>query len=119
MSKRKTTPDIESGLPPMDDLLQGTPPAPQPEEKPDKGEREKIRQKKRAKYQARYDLPPGMKELIVEIADELETTASQVAAYLLADALHRYRTDRLDPANDRSPSRSPRNKYNLDIDFEP
>ena len=119
MSKRKTTPDIESGLPPMDDLLQGTPPAPQPEKKPDKGEREKVRQKKRAKYQARYDLPPGMKELIVEIADELETTASQVAAYLLADALHRYRTGRLDPTNDRSPSRSPRNKYNLDIDFEP
>ena len=119
MSKRKTTPDIDSSLPPMDDLLQGTPPASQPKEKPSKSEREKVRQKERAKYQARYDLPPGMKELIVEIADELETTASQVAAYLLADALHRYRTGRLDPASGRSLSRSPRNKYNLDIDFEP
>lgn len=118
MSKRKQTPQ----LPSMDELLGGTPVTPPPRQDPptlpaSREEKEKARHKKRATYQARYDLPPGMKDAIGELAQDLETTASQVAAYLLADALRRVERGEIDLEAARSYSRSPRNKYNLDVDF--
>ena len=118
MGKRKPTPA-------MDELLRGEAkqvPAPgQPQKRPltkdeAKKAKEKAQMKQRLPHRATYDLPPGMKEQIVEIANEHGTTASQVAAFLLNRGLRQVKSGSINLDRYKEPSTSLRWEYNLRID---
>jgi hypothetical protein len=78
--------------------------------------KEKAQMKKRLPHRATYDLPPGMKDQIVEIANEHGTTASQVAAFLLDRGLRQIKSGSINLAQYKEPSTSIRWEYNLKID---
>ena len=117
MGRRRPTP-------PMDDLLLGQAKAeavPQPQKRPltkdeAKKAKEQAQMKKRLPHRATYDLPPGMKEQIVEIANEHGTTASQVAAFLLDRGLRQVKSGSINLDRYKEPSTSIRWEYNLRID---
>lgn len=115
MGKRRKTPD-------MGDLLSGqAQPKSLPQKRPlTKEEKKKAKEKalikKRLPNRATYDLPPGMKEKISAIAEEHETTASQVAALLLHKALLDVDVGLIDFDYHKEESSSIRWKYILRID---
>ena len=112
-STRRPTPD-------MGDLLTGgteTEPQERPVSKEEqKKAKEQERIKKRLPRRATYDLPAGMKDEITEIAKENETTASQVAAFLLNEGLKLLDEGLIDLDEHKEESTSIRWKYTLRID---
>jgi hypothetical protein len=116
MGKRRPTPQ-------MDELLLGQtrPEKGAAQERPlgkeeQKKQKEKAQMKQRLPRRATYDLPPGMKERIVEIANEHGTTASQVAAFLLHRGIKQVEAGLIDLDQYKEPSISIRWEYNLRID---
>lgn len=97
-------------------VSQSSPPPKTEGAKERRKKKEQIKIKKRMVYRASYDLPPGMKDRIAEIAEQNGTTATQVAACLLADALKRF--DAGEVHFDKVPSSSLRYDYNLVIDWD-
>jgi hypothetical protein len=81
-----------------------------------KKQKEKDQMKRRLPRRATYDLPPGMKERIVEIANEHGTTASQVAAFLLHGGIKQIEAGMINLDRYKEPSTSIRWEYNLRID---
>ena len=81
-------------------------------------QREKLA-KERAKIQARrpqratYDLPPAVRNLVRDIAEEEGVPASQLATLALLRFLQEYQTGKLSLGDFKQPSRSPRYDWNL------
>ena len=75
--------------------------------------------KERAKIQARreqratFDLPPTLREEIMDLSEVLRIPASQLATLALARFLRDYRSNAIDLGLYKQPSRSPRYDWNL------
>jgi hypothetical protein len=84
----------------------------------------KKQRKDRQRIRVKYDMPPALKERIVQAAKEEGTSASQLAAFLLTWAMDRWEDpdhpvgvelrELVDEA--KFPSRSLRIEWNLDLD---
>ena len=90
--------------------------APLPTRKELKKEKERRKIQQRMPNRATYDLPEGMKQEIADIAEEHETTASQVAALLLYYGLKQLKADKIDLEVHKVPSESLRYEWNLRIE---
>ena len=81
--------------------------------------RKKIRERKkmqaRLKGRATYDLPTAIKERIAHIAAQHQTSASQVAALFLLQALTAFEQGEIDLEGYKVPSNSPRYEWNLEL----
>ena len=81
-------------------------------------ERERI-SRERAKIQSRrdqratYDLPPSIRELVRDLAEDLRLPASQLVTLALARFLSDYSNGLIDLGKYKQPSRSPRYDWNL------
>jgi len=81
-------------------------------------ERERI-SRERAKIQSRrdqratYDLPPSIRELVRDLAEDLRLPASQLVTLALARFLTDYGNGLIDLGKYKQPSRSPRYDWNL------
>jgi|GEM_PF-793598 len=82
----------------------------------------RIREKKareRAKIRARrdhrvtYDLPPQLKQSVMELADKLSLPASQLATLALLRFLQDYKNNNIDLSKFKKPSSSPRYDWKL------
>lgn len=73
----------------------------------------RAKQEQRKGKQALYDLDVEVKDAVAELAEELHTTASQVANVLLAAGLELVERGALDLRAYQSPSSSPRYDYVL------
>jgi hypothetical protein len=125
MGKRRPTPNLEALSPEMSDILLGkekTKPAnASAQQRPlSKEEAKRVKEqtlmKERLPRRATYDLPPGMKDQIVEVAEHHGTTASQVAAFLLARGLKQLRAGSINLDQYKEASSSIRWEYNLRIE---
>lgn len=72
-----------------------------------------AKQEARKGRQALYDLDQDVKDGVSGLAEELGTTASQVANVLLAEALRAVRMGVINLQHKRVPSRSPRYEFTL------
>jgi len=81
-------------------------------------ERERI-SRERAKIQSRrdqratYDLPPSIREMVKDLAEDLRLPASQLVTLALARFLSDYANGLIDLGRYKQPSRSPRYDWNL------
>lgn len=81
-------------------------------------ERERI-SRERAKIQSRrdqratYDLPPLIREMVRDLAEDLRLPASQLVTLALARFLSDYGNGLIDLGKYKQPSRSPRYDWNL------
>jgi hypothetical protein len=85
----------------------------------------KKQRKDRQRIRVKYDVTPGLKGRIEQAAKEEGTSASQLAAFLLTWAMDRWEDpdhpvgvelrELVDEA--KSPSRSMRIEWNLDLDY--
>ncbi len=81
-------------------------------------ERERI-SRERAKIQSRrdqratYDLPPSIREMVRDLAEDLRLPASQLVTLALARFLSDYGNGLIDLGKYKQPSRSPRYDWNL------
>lgn len=82
----------------------------------------RVREKKaqeRAKIRARrdhrvtYDLPPQLKQSVMELAEKLSLPASQLATLALVRFLQDYKHDNIDLGKFKKPSSSPRYDWKL------
>lgn len=109
---RRTTLD-----PAVADLLSGMQQR-QAESQLPRKERERLL-RERAKIQARrdqratFDLPPSLREEIMQLSEELRIPASQLVTLALARFLKEYHNDVIDLGVYKQPSRSPRYDWNL------
>ena len=110
--ERRTTLD-----PAVVDLLSGMQQR-QAESQLPRKERERLG-RERAKIQARrdqratYDLPPTLREEIMNLSEELRIPASQLVTLALARFLNDYGSEIIDLGKYKQPSRSPRYDWNL------
>ena len=110
--ERRTTLD-----PAVADLLSGMQQR-QAESQLPRKERERLG-RERAKIQARrdqratYDLPPTLREEIMNLSEELRIPASQLVTLALARFLNDYGSEIIDLGKYKQPSRSPRYDWNL------
>lgn len=119
MSDRETTPDLMARLSGLKVGAETPAASPQQVASEDEQKRkiERDRGRKRSKNLAHYDLIEGMKEKIAEESIRLGIPASQLASFLLADALARFDAGKIDPNPYVVPSTSPRFRNNLDFDW--
>jgi hypothetical protein len=81
-------------------------------------ERERI-SRERAKIQSRrdqratYDLPPSIREMVRDLAEDLRLPASQLVTLALSRFLSDYANGLIDLGKYKQPSRSPRYDWNL------
>ncbi len=73
----------------------------------------KEKQRQRERVRMTLDMPDWLKAKLQAAADEEETSASSLGAFLLMDALRRYRRGEIDPP--RVPSNSPRFAWIVDV----
>jgi len=112
--------DLGQSIDPAVDVLLGQGRLRQEGQRMGVGERRKKRKERekqaaRKGRQALYDLEQDVKEGVAGLADELGTTASQVANALLALGLDAVRAGRVDLAGMRVPSSSPRYDFTLKV----
>lgn len=65
----------------------------------------------------RYDLPPEIKEAVDERAIETGIASSQMVAFLLAHAMHRFDKGELDPSPYFTKTKSPKFRHTLQVSF--
>ncbi len=120
MSERKNTPNLMAKLSGLKVDTDTSPTLPQQTQSEDERRRkaERERGRKRGENLAHYDLPPGMKDKIAQESIRLGIPASQLAAFLLADALARLDAGEIDPTPYLAPSTSPKFRNNLDFDWQ-
>lgn len=110
--ERRTTLD-----PAVADLLSGMQQRQSESQLPRK-ERERL-SRERAKIQSRrdqratYDLPPTLREEIMNLSEDLRIPASQLVTLALARFLNDYHSENIDLGKYKQPSRSPRYDWNL------
>jgi hypothetical protein len=110
--ERRTTLD-----PAVADLLSGMQQR-QAESQLPRKERERLG-RERAKIQSRrdqratYDLPPTLREDIMNLSEKLRIPASQLVTLALARFLNDYHSENIDLGKYKQPSRSPRYDWNL------
>lgn len=78
--------------------------------------KEKERQKRRNLKRASYDMTAELREAVSERATRIGIPASQLAMFLLCDALRRYDAGDITPLPYLEESDSPRFRYNLTFD---
>jgi hypothetical protein len=76
-----------------------------------KREQEKI--SARREQRATYDLPPSLRQITKELAEEERLPASQLVTLALATFINEYRAGNIDLGQYKQPSRSPRYDWNL------
>lgn len=74
-------------------------------------ERNKI--KARREQRATYDLPPVIRESVMNLSESLRIPASQLVTLALARFLKAYENEEIDLGEFKQPSRSPRYDWNL------
>lgn len=83
---------------------------------PPPDEERKTKRPDRVLYRAAYDMTEDLKTAVVVRATRLGVPASQLAMFLLSDALRRFDAADIDPRPFLSPSTSPKFRNNLEID---
>jgi hypothetical protein len=87
----------------------------------------KVREKKareRAKIQARrahratFDLPPALRQQVMNLAEEQRVPASQLVTLALLRFFEEYNTGKIDLIQYKRPSRSPKYDWNLELPVE-
>ncbi len=74
-----------------------------------------LEQKRRREWRATYDLTPELKERIVRKATDLGISTSQLALFMLSDALDRLDRGAIDPTPFITRSDSPKFRNNLPL----
>lgn len=100
------------------DLFQDTSDLFKKTEQEEQREKEKRRQKERLVKRATYDMTAELKEAVVSRATQLGIPASQLAMFLLCDALRRFDAGDITPLPYLEESTSPKFRNNLIIDEE-
>ena len=78
----------------------------------------KKQKRDRTRKKATYDLPPEIQDAVTEIAQKEDTSTSQIVDIFLAYAVEQYQQKEeriIEGMADRSPSRTPRFSWNLQI----
>jgi len=75
--------------------------------------RERTKIQARRDQRATFDLPPSLREEIMQLSEELRIPASQLVTLALARFLKEYHNDVIDLGVYKQPSRSPRYDWNL------
>jgi hypothetical protein len=75
--------------------------------------KERIKIKARREQRVTYDLPPVLREAVMQLAESLRIPASQLATLALARFLQAYENGEIDLGEFKQPSRSPRYDWNL------
>ena len=78
-------------------------------------QREREKMAARRERRATYDLPTGLRNGIQALSAELRIPASQLAALAIARFLTDYQNSEIDLGIYKTPSRSPRYDWNLEI----
>lgn len=78
--------------------------------------RDRGRKQKRLAGRATYDLTPALKKRVVELATDLGIPASQLALFMLCDALRRLEQGDIDPKPYLTKSSSPKFRNELALD---
>lgn len=86
-----------------------------PRKQREKKARERAKIQARRDQRATYDLPPGLRERIKDLAEELRLPASQLVTLGLARFLGEYDQGKIDISIYKRPSRSPRYDWNLEF----
>ncbi len=89
-----------------------------PRRQREKKARERAKIQARRDQRATYDLPPGLRERIKELAEELRLPASQLVTLALARFLQEYDRGQIDLGAYKRPSHSPRYDWNLEFPEE-
>jgi len=79
-------------------------------------EEKKQKRPDRVLYRASYDMTPDIKQAVATRATRLGIPASQLAMFLLSDALRRYDAGEINPRPFLVESDSPKFRNNLEID---
>jgi hypothetical protein len=75
--------------------------------------RERAKIQSRREQRATYDLPPTLREEIMNLSEDLRIPASQLVTLALARFLNEYTSGSIDLGKYKQPSRSPRYDWNL------
>jgi hypothetical protein len=75
--------------------------------------RERAKIQSRRDQRATYDLPPTLREEIMNLSEDLRIPASQLVTLALARFLNDYHSENIDLGKYKQPSRSPRYDWNL------
>ncbi len=86
-----------------------------PRREREKKARERAKIQSRRDQRATYDLPPGIRQQIKDLAEEQRVPASQIVTLALGRFLQAYAAGEIDLGQWKTPSRSPRYDWNLDI----
>jgi hypothetical protein len=78
-----------------------------------KKKREQAKITARREQRATYDLPPSLRQIIKELAEEECLPASQIVTLALATFINDFRAGKIDLGQYKQPSRSPRYDWNL------
>ena len=78
-----------------------------------KKKREQAKITARREQRATYDLPPSLRQIIKNLAEEEKLPASQLVTLALANFVQDYRSGKIDIGPYKQPSRSPRYDWNL------
>lgn len=78
-------------------------------------ERPKQDHKERTKQRAAYDMTPELKTAVQQRANELGISASQLAMFLLSDALERFDGGEIDPRPYLGAATSPKYRHSLEF----
>jgi hypothetical protein len=78
-----------------------------------KKKREQAKITARREQRATYDLPPSLRQIIKELAEEECLPASQIVTLALATFINEFRAGKIDLGQYKQPSRSPRYDWNL------
>ncbi len=112
--KRERRPVIDSAVA---DLLAGmeqkTAEAQLPRREREKKAKERAKIQARRSQRATYDLPPLLRERMMDLSEELRLPASQLVTLALARFLKDYSAGQVDLSQYKKPSRSPRYDWNL------
>ena len=110
----ETQPAIESAKIEAPPEEKSTPTVPQKE---GKGQSKGGGRPREGLQRVRYDLPPEINQAVDERALVTGVAASQMVAFLLAHALHRFDAGELDPSPFFTKTKSPKFRHNLDVTF--
>ena len=79
----------------------------------EKKARERAKIRARRDHRVTYDLPPQLKQSVMELADKLSLPASQLATMALVRFLQDYKNNTIDLSKFKKPSSSPRYDWKL------
>ncbi len=84
-----------------------------PRREREKKARERAKIRARRDHRVTYDLPPQLKQAVMELAEKLSLPASQLTTLALVRFLKSYQSDEIDLSKYKKPSSSPRYDWKL------